>query len=194
MRICNFIFAYSCDLAFNTLFFTNQKISDKYHYKGDNLLLFSLINNIVISVISSLSSIIMVNIFQRLIDSRSSFEDIFRKEEKKMGKNKNYKVSKETKIKVINKIIDISLKIKIKIIIFIIVEFSIMLFFYYFVTAFCEVYTKTQINWLSDCLSSFIISLFYEILISLLITVLYSISIQYKVKLIYKIALFFYNL
>ena len=97
MRICNFIFAYSCDLAFNTLFFTNQKISDKYHYKGDNLLLFSLINNIVISVISSLSSIIMVNIFQRLIDSRSSFEDIFRKEKKKWEKIKITKFLKKKK-------------------------------------------------------------------------------------------------
>ena len=36
LRICLFIFTYSCDLAFNTIFYTNQSISDKYHYQGKN--------------------------------------------------------------------------------------------------------------------------------------------------------------
>ena len=81
-----------------------------------------------------------------------------------------------------------------KIVIFIIFEFSIMLFFYYFVTAFCAVYKKTQISWLVDFFSSFLMSLLGEICLSLLLTVLYTISISYKIKIIYKIALFFYNL
>ena len=81
-----------------------------------------------------------------------------------------------------------------KTVVFIFFEFSIMLFFYYFVTAFCEVYKKTQISWLADFFSSFLISLLTEIGISLLLTVLYITSINYKIRLIYNITIFFYNL
>ena len=33
LRICLFIFSNSCDLAFNTIFYSNQNISEKYHYE-----------------------------------------------------------------------------------------------------------------------------------------------------------------
>ena len=111
-----------------------------------------------------------------------------------MRKLKNYKVSEKTKLKIANKIRQISKKLKFQIVIFIIIEFSIMLFFYYFVTAFCEVYKKTQISWLFDFFSSFLLSLLGEICLSLLLTVLYTISINYKIKFIYTITIFFYNL
>ena len=84
LRICLFIFSYSCDLAFNTIFFTNENISEKYHYKGENLFLFSLVNNLIQSIISSFVGLILVNTFQHLIDFRADLENIFRKEEKKM--------------------------------------------------------------------------------------------------------------
>ena len=194
LRICLFIFTYSCDLAFNTIFYTNDNISDRYHYEGEDLLLFSLVNNIVISLTSFLTGIILTNVFQHLIDSRNSYEEVFRIEEKKMRKLKTYKVSEKTKSKIFDKIGHISTILKIKIVVFIILEFSIMLFFYYFVTAFCEVYKKTQISWLVDFFSSFLISLFGEICLSLLLTVLYIISINYKIKIVYTITLFIYNL
>ena len=97
-----------------------------------------------------LEGIILANVLQHLISSRKSYENAFRIEEKKMRKLKNYKVSKKTKLKIANKIRQISKTLKFKIVIFIIIEFSLMLFFYYFVTAFCEVYKNTQISWLSD--------------------------------------------
>ena len=33
LRLCLFIFVNACDLAFNTIFYSNENISDKYHYK-----------------------------------------------------------------------------------------------------------------------------------------------------------------
>ena len=194
IRICLFIFSYSCDLAFNTIFFSNENISDKYHYEGDNLFLFTLINNFIISLISSLVGLLLVNIFEHMIDYRSDYEDVFRNEEKKMRKDKNYKVSKKRKVEMLGEIRDISFKLKRNIYLFIIFEFSIMLFFYYFVTAFCEVYKKTQTNWLSDSISSFLISFAREIGESLLITIFYVLSVRYKKKFIYNIAFFLYNL
>ena len=32
-----FLFLFSCDLAFNSIFYSNKNISDKYHYEGDNV-------------------------------------------------------------------------------------------------------------------------------------------------------------
>ena len=194
LRACLFIFNYSCDLAFNTIFFTNENISDKYHYHGNNLFLFTMINNLLQTIISSVVGLTLVNIFQHMIDSRSNFEDIFKKQEKKMRKNKNYKVSKKTKLKIIEKIKINCSKLKCFIRIFIIIEFIIMIFFYYFVTAFCEVYKKTQRAWLYDVLVSFLISFPTEIIVSFIIALFYVISIRYKIKSIYIIALFFYNL
>ena len=194
LRICLFIFTYSCDLAFNTIFYSNDNISDRYHYEGEDLLLFSLVNNLIISVISYIAELLLVNAFQHLIDSRGHYENVFRKEENKMRKLKKYKVSQKTKINILAKISRISKVLIWKTVVFIFFEFSIMLFFYYFVTAFCEVYKKTQMSWLADFFSSFLISLFTEIGISLLLTILYIFSINYKIRFIYNITIFLYNL
>ena len=101
LRICLFIFVYSCDLAFNTIFYSNESISEKYHYEGNNLFLFTLVNNLIQSIISSIISMTIVNIFQYMIGARGDFEDIFKDEEKKLRENRNYKVNKVTKVKIL---------------------------------------------------------------------------------------------
>ena len=194
IRICLFIFNYSCDLALNTVFYSNESISEKYHYEGKSIFIFSIVNNIIQSVFSSLISMVLSNAFQYMIEARGDFEDIFKEEEDKMRKDQNYKVNKKRKINIILQIRHICLRLKNKIIIFIISEFFIMLFFYYFVTAFCEVYKKTQISWLYDFISSFLISILSEIFSAWILAILYYLSIRFEINLMYKIVLFFYNL
>jgi len=194
IRICLFIFNYSCDLALNTIFYSNESISEKYHYEGNSIFIFSIVNNIVQSIFSAIISMVLVNTFQHMIDSRGDFEDIFKEEEHKMRKDKNYKVNKKRKINIILKIRHICLELKNKIIIFFILEFLIMIFFYYFVTAFCEVYKKTQISWLYDFFSSFIFSLLSEIFSAWILAIFYYISIRFQINLVYRIVIFFYNL
>ena len=191
---CLFIFNYSCDLALNTIFYSNESISEKYHYEGNSLFIFSLVNNIVQIITSSLVSMILIISFQHMIDSRGDFEDVFKEEEDKLRKNKDYKVNKKRKINIILQIRHICLKLKNKIITFFILEFLIMLFFFYFVTAFCEVYKKTQISWIYDFFTSFLLSFFAEIFCSWILAIFYHISIRYEINLIYKIVIFFYNL
>ena len=135
-----------------------------------------------------------MNVFQHMYDFRGNFEDVFRAEEKKMRNNKHYKVNKDKKVKMFNKLKNICLRLRCEIIFFIIFEFSIMLFFYYFVTAFCEVYKNTQISWLIDFFYSFVISFTCEIIGALIIAIFYILSLKYRIKIIYNTALFFYNL
>ena len=85
-------------------------------------------------------------------------------------------------------------KLKCKIIIFFISEFTIMMFFYFFVTAFCEVYKSTQINWIEDFFSSFVISYAAGILEAFILAIFYFISLKFGSKVIYKVTIFIYNL
>ena len=194
IRICLFLFNYSTDLALNTIFYTEESISDKYHYEGKSVFIFSIVNNLVQSVFSSLITMVLLNGFGHMIDSRGDFEDIFKEEEEKLRKNNNYKVNKKRKNNIILEIRNICMKLKRKIIIFFILEFLIMLAFYYFVTVFCEVYKNTQISWLFDFLDSCWLSLLADIFIALILAIFYYLSIRYKLSFLYKVVIFFYNL
>ena len=194
IKLCTFIFIYSCDFALNTLFYFSEKISDKYNYKGTNIFWFNLINNLSISLFSSIISFIIVTILALLTNSKDNLEDVFREEEKKLKYNKKYKISNKTKIKILDNIYKINNKLKYKILFFLIIEILIMIFFYYYVTAFCEVYKQTQISWIIDSVSSFLISFPIECLLALLICLLYIIGVKKRNKFLYKIAMILYNL
>ena len=189
LRICLLLFSYISDLALNTLFYFSDNISDKYHYSGNHLFWYTLYNNILISLISTLLSLILGSILEIMTDSKSNIEDDFKEEEKKLREDPKYKVSEERKKEILEKIRKILKSLKIKMIIFIVVDFIILLFFFYFVTAFCEVYQSTQTSWISDAIVSIIISFPIEIAISLAITIIYKISLKYECQFLYKISM-----
>ena len=178
---------YSCNFSLNTLFYFSEKISDKYHYKGNNLFLYSFVNNISITLASTLLSNIIVALLKFLISSNNEIIKNFRIEEIKMKKNKKYTITKKRKRIIYLKLQEILKKQRIKIILFIIIEFILLLFFFYFTTAFCEVYKSTQKAWLIDCLTSFLFSLVIEVLIGFIIAILYICSLKNKIKLFYHI-------
>ena len=192
LRICIFLFSYECDLAFNAFFYLTDNISDNYHYTGQNKTLFSLINNLIISFVSTLVSFLLLYFFENLTQSNDNIENLFREQEKYLKENKKYKVKNDIKKNIEKRIIKIMKCLQIKIIIFIIFEFLTMLFFYYYIIAFCHVYESTQISWLLDSGSSIIISFIYSFSISIICSILYKLSIRYKIKILYKIILWLY--
>ena len=194
VRLSLFIFTYSCDFALNALFYLNQKISDKYHYDGDSLYLYIFVNNMIITIFSALSSYALVKILKQLTNSTSEIENLFRKEENKMRKNKKYKVNLNSRKQILNNLLKIFKTMKIKIICYIIIEFLILLFFLYYITAFCEVYKSTQKSWLYDSFISFLISFPIELLISFFITLIYLAAIRIRIKCLYSFVLFLYRL
>ena len=78
LRLCIFIFGYSCDLALNAFFYLSENISDRYHYTGLHRTLFCLINNLIISFISTIVSIILLYFFQSLTQSSNKIENLFK--------------------------------------------------------------------------------------------------------------------
>ena len=172
----------------------NINISEKYHYEGDNLYLFILVNNIVISIFSTLLYYLLGQFLYFLTNSTDSIVNIFRREEKLLRKNKNYKVSKKQKKIIFKNVLEQFKKLKTKLIFYIIIELLLILFFFYFVTAFCEVYRNTQASWVFDSALSFLLSILLELSISLFISSLYLTSVKYQIKFIYNIVLFIYRL
>jgi len=190
LRISLFIFNYSSDLALNSFFYSNQKISDKYHYNGNNLRLFVLVNNITISLFSTIVSILIINFLSVLTQSKRRINKIFNEIKNKSNQNElKYKDDIKIYIERVYKIMNI---LKIKIVCYIVFEFSILLFFFYYVAGFCIVYQKTQIDWLLDSITSILLSILFKLLYSFFIAILYIISLKKKSKLLFKIALFLY--
>jgi hypothetical protein len=194
IRISIFILNYSCDFALNALFYFNEKISDKYHYEGDSLYLFTFVNNVTIYIFSIVVSYSLVKSLNLLTNSKEAIKALFREEEQKMRKNKNYKVDPNKKKIIVKSLLKIFRVMKIKILIYIIIEFLMVSFFLYFITAFCEVYKNTQILLLYDSFISFLISIPFELLISFIESLIYVISIKVNIKFLYSLVLFLYNL
>ena len=191
LRLCLLIFIISSDLALNAVFYLDDKISKKYH-NAQNLFLFTFNNNITIILLSTLIGFIFMTLFTNLSNSSNSIKDVFRKEEEKIRKNKNYIITERRKSEIVKEIEAILKKYKIKVIILIILEVLAILFFWYYVTAFCHVYSSTQISWLLNSFLSILSRLFIELILSLAFAKLYRISVESNFKCLYKIALFFY--
>ena len=193
LRINIFIFKYACDFGLNALFFLSDKISDKYHYTGVNKLIYTLINNITISLSSMILSSLLLTFFQKLTQSNNKLENLFKTQDNLLKLNKKYKVKITTIIEIKESIKKIMKNLKLKIVIFINVESIFMLFFFYYVTAFCHVYESTQVNWILDSVSSYVISFIISLIISFICSILYIIAIRYKIKILYKILKFIYS-
>ena len=195
LRISLFLFNNASDFALNAFFYSNQNISDKYHYNGDNLLWFTLLNNLIISFSSALVSVILIMIFNLLIQSKRKIKNIFKKEKEKENENENSNGEinndkhKNIMLEKLNKVYE---NLRIKIFCYILLEFLILLFFFYYITGFCIIYKETQINWLLDSLISYIFSTIFKIFLSFFIAIIYLFSIKHKLKYLYNIAMFFY--
>ena len=193
LRICLFVFHYSCDFFLNALFYSTTKISDRYNYEGEYLYFYSLVNNLIISFVSTVTSFFLRMVLKFLINSKKKTENIFREQEKIMYKNKKAELPIAKRKEIVKSIKDIISCLKIKITIFIIIEFSLMLFFTYYITVFCAVYKQTQVSWISDSVVSLLMSNLLDSLIAFGVAGFYTISLRTQMECIYNIVIFIYD-
>ena len=191
LRFSLLLFIFSSDLALNAFFYFDDKISEKYRYTK-SLFLFAFSNNLTVILLSTLIGFIFMTVFTNLSNATNSIRNVFRKEEEKIIKDKKYKVSEERKKEIMNEIEKILKKNKIKVIILISIESILMLFFWYYSTAFCHVYPGTQSSWIFDSFLSMLSRLVIELLLSLGFAKLYRIAVEANSHCIYKFVLFFY--
>ena len=193
LRILMFIFNNACDIALNCFFYLSDNISDKYHYEGKSAILFSLTNNITISLVSSIVGFCLIYFSQSLVQSTDKITILFREQDNLLKKDKHYQVENKKNMDIINEIKKILKCLKLKIAIFLIFENLLMIFFFYYVTAFCHVYNSTQTSWLLDSLTSYGISLLTAFAVSFFMSLIYEMAVNFKCKILYKITILIYH-
>ena len=70
---------------------------------------------------------------------------------------------------------------------------NLMLFYWYYVTAFCHVYSNTQISWILDSSLSIIFAFLTYCVLCLGYSKIYRISVDGNVKCLYRFVMFLYN-
>ena len=126
-------------------------------------------------------------------NSTNAIRNVFRNEEEKIKSNKKYKINDKRKKEIFLEIEKILKVLKIKLFILIVIQIILILLFWYFVTAFCHVYSSTQISWLLDSLLSFLSRLIIELLFGLLFAKLYIVPVESNVYCLYRALLFVYD-
>ena len=192
LRLCLLIFMLSTDLALNALLYMNDNISKKYKY-AKSFFLLSFSDNITIIIYSTLLTVVMLFLVTKLSNYENSIRNVFRKEEELIHNNKNYRINKNRKNQIFLEIEKILKRLKIKLMFLIIVQIVLMLFFWYFVTAFCQVYKSTQISWIWDSFLSVLSRTIIELLFALLFSKLYIVSIESNFYSLYRAFLFIYD-
>ena len=192
LRLILLIFIISSDFALNAFFYFKDNISKKFR-KNKNLILFSFNDNIGIIFLSTIIGFILLSLFTKLSNTKGALRKIFRIEEEKIKKDKNYNITEKRKIEIKNEIVLIFKKFKIKILILIIIELILMIFFWYYAIAFCHVYQSTQLSWVMDSLISMIFRIIIDLLICLGLAKLYRLAVDTNIECIYKICLFLYD-
>ena len=192
LRFCLLLFIISSDLALNAFFYFNDNISRKFK-NTRNIFIFTFNNNMTVILLSTLVGFILLTLFTNLSNATRVIRDVFKKEEKKIRKNKNYKVTQKRKDEIKKEIENILQKYKCKLIILFIIEIIFMIFFWYYVVVFCHVFSGTQISWLIDSALTMVSRVIIDILFCLLFSKLYKIGVESNYNCIYKAALFFYG-
>ena len=143
------IFNFSFEFTINTLFFNDDTMHKIYKDKGK----YNIIYQISQSLYSSIISMIFNYILRMLALSQDEIIDF------KNIQSYNY----------VNKRMFRLIKIiKIKLILYFIFSSIFLLFFFYYISMFCAIYSNTQIHLIKDTLISFLFSLSIPIIINLL--------------------------
>ena len=177
IRVSIFIISTSTDFFFNSLFYSDKYISKIYENELYGIKEFWV--TLPKNVLSVILAEIYISFLEFLINSRNI--EIF---------IKNFKF-KEKYLRQINYLLS---SYQIKLNIYIIISNVSMIFFWYYVCAFCGVYQNSQINWIKDIFVSFLIGLIYPLILCLIATSMRYIGLKKRIKiLIYisKLLLFF---
>ena len=179
IKIYIFFFSFTLELFLNSVFYTDEYISDLYSRQG----IYDFLNDLPKSILSSVIGLILMFILNILSNSQNAFEEIINDE-------KNYKSFFLFKDKV-NKILK---NLKIKLFFFFIINFILMIGFWYYVSSFCAVYFNTQKFVVISTLQSILISMLVPFPFCIIMTILRLISLRFKCKCLYVINNYIDNL
>jgi len=161
IKLTLFLFSFSLYFWTNSLFFTDDTMHKIYENQGNIVLFFNILNIIYSSLLSTIITLIIKFI-------ALSSKDIL-----KIKKIKNRNLALINSVKLIK-------KLAIKFSIYYAISFIFLIFFWYFISAFCAVYKNTQILLIRTTLISYLISLLYPLALNIIPVFLRLISLRDK--------------
>ena len=173
IKICLFLLSFSLYFTINGFFFTDDTMHKIYEDNGA----FNIIYRIPQIIYSSLVSASINIILKQLSLSENNILSIKKEKSLKKMMEKSKKIRR---------------RLTIKFILFFILNYLLLIFFWYFISCFCAVYSNTQMILIKYKLVSFALSMIYPIGINLLpgFFRIPALKAQKKdMKLIYKISL-----
>ena len=177
-KFSKIIFLFATNFAMNVLFFFDESIHKIYINSG----IFNLLQQLPQIIYSTIVLVFFEFIISFLTLSEGELHEI---------KN-NIKNQKEDYLDEIAKTLDC---FKVKFIIFFVFSFAMLIFYWYFISAFCAVYENTQIIFIEDSFTCFACSLLYSFLKYLFFTACRLISLRcnkdyFICEILYKLGVF----
>ena len=147
IKIMLFLFSFSLYFSINGFFFNDETMHKVYSYNGNFKYIEQIMNIIYSSIIPSI-----INTILRLLS---------------LSERNILVLKKQKSVKIFSKLEKDTKKfLRIKFIIFFILSFSMLFFFWYFISCFCGIFKNTQNILIIDTLISFGLSMIYPFLIN----------------------------
>ena len=164
IKLSFLIYTLEISIFLNSLFYTDEYISDAYYNNG----ILDFISGLPKSIYSSIVSLLIINLLKMLTDNKDELKHLITEKRN----NKNY-----------TNIINIKLtKLKHKLIVYFILVFIIGLFLSYYVTSFCAVYRFSQKYLFYGFVESVFLDIIFSIISCIFIALIRYISIKSKLK------------
>ena len=172
--IFQFILSLIIDFFFNTLLFSDEIISHKYHNNGKLDILVSILLSLISNIITSMICYFLN--FSKGVEERiEQITEIKREYKYLLALHKFLKI------------------LKIRILLCIIFEIIFIIFFFYYEVIFCSIYSNSQVNLLVNYLISLIDNLIISIIITILVVITRKIGINFSKSYIYNTSKFINN-
>jgi hypothetical protein len=173
LKLCLFLLFLSSLLVFNILFFENKIFTELYYNFGNCNFSYYIFNVISASLIS---------LFLNFLLQYLALSDKYLRNERINGNKNIMKEEIEKKIKII----------KIRVTIYFIINFILILIYWYIINAFVIIYKNSIKQLFYQFFLSFILSMIFPFIICLITATIRKISLKLKIKILFYIGSFYY--
>ena len=176
IKLSFLVFSFEISFFLNAVFYTDEYISQAYHNDG----VLDFFSSLPKSLYSFIVTLVVSNLLKMLSNSKKQLMKII--------KDIDYKQK-------YLELMDAELyKLKKKLAIYYVIVFLLGLFFFYYISAFCAVYSNSQKYWFYGCLESFGLDLATPFAICLALTSLRYLGLKKHTKCLYSTAGFLGNI
>ena len=170
IKLSFLVFTFQISFFLNSLFYTDEYISNAYHNDG----VLDFFTGLPKSIYSFFATLITTNLLRMLSSSKSELMGVIRRN----SRFQNY-------TNIINNKLS---KLRKKLVVYFILLFVLESFFLYYVISFCAVYKNSQKYWFIGCLESFGMDSFVSSITCIFLALFRYISIKKHIKCFYIIA------